>query len=166
MPKENLLGPIGQGVEMSPQTMIYEMNACGACALGLMEEAMDMTMAYVGSRMHKDGMPFPMRYDVMRVRLMENVADINFVRGATYAAALAYDAGQPNIVDSLLFKASCFKLAERVTSTCIDLEGGVGLSKSVGLERLYRDAKVGLIGGGQYDFIMSNTGAMRFMGIA
>ena len=36
-------------------------------------------------------------------------------------------------------------MAEKVASKCVELLGGVGFTKSFGVEKLYRDAKIGAI---------------------
>jgi len=36
-------------------------------------------------------------------------------------------------------------VAERTASKCIELLGGVGFTKGMGVEKLYRDAKIGAI---------------------
>ena len=37
------------------------------------------------------------------------------------------------------------QVAEKVASKCIELLGGVGFTRSFGVEKLYRDAKIGAI---------------------
>ena len=37
------------------------------------------------------------------------------------------------------------QVAERVASKCIELLGGVGFTKDLGVEKFYRDAKIGTI---------------------
>ena len=37
------------------------------------------------------------------------------------------------------------QVAERVASKCIELLGGVGFTKDMGVEKFYRDAKIGAI---------------------
>ena len=37
------------------------------------------------------------------------------------------------------------QVAERAASKCIELLGGVGFTRSFGVEKLYRDAKIGAI---------------------
>jgi len=37
------------------------------------------------------------------------------------------------------------QVAERAASKCIELMGGVGFTKDYGVEKLYRDAKIGAI---------------------
>lgn len=37
------------------------------------------------------------------------------------------------------------QVAERTASKCVELMGGVGFTKDYGVEKLYRDAKIGAI---------------------
>ena len=164
VPMANLLGPINQGVDIAVQCVFNEMIACGACTLGISEEALDITLNYTSHRPHKDGVCFPFKFDVMRVRMAEARSKINAIRGATYLASMDYDAGKPDFINSVMVKPYSYKAAEEITSVCMDLHGGVGVVRDAVIERLWRDAKVGLIGGGQYDNLLSTCGAMMVMG--
>lgn len=43
------------------------------------------------------------------------------------------------------FLGGTWQVAERTASKCIELLGGVGFTRSFGVEKLYRDAKIGAI---------------------
>ncbi|WP_172135398.1 acyl-CoA dehydrogenase family protein [Adlercreutzia sp. ZJ473] len=164
VPNSDVLGPIGKSVDLGIQSVFNEMIGTGSVALGITEESNAITQRYISTRMHNSGVPFPFRYDVMRVRFAENMAREDAIRGMAYPAALAYDAGARNMDRAFLIKAYCFEMAERVASTNIELCGGVGTVRGTGLERLWRDAKMGLIGGGQRDYLYSMAGAIRLSG--
>ena len=42
-------------------------------------------------------------------------------------------------------KLFCGQVAEKTASKCVELMGGVGFTKGYGVEKLYRDAKIGAI---------------------
>ena len=42
-------------------------------------------------------------------------------------------------------KLYCSRIANEIAAECIDLVGGVGITKEFGLEKFYRDVKVGTI---------------------
>lgn len=144
----------------------FEVVACGACALGISEEAYDMLWNYAMQRMHASGKPYPLEYQVMRIRMMENLAKINAIRSMTYAETANNDTGTPNLVNGFLIKPTCFQYAEEITSQSMNLFGGVGVVKGTGIERLWRDAKVGLIGGAAYDLCLDTASMVRIAGLA
>ena len=132
----------------------FEMVGSGAVALGIAETAWDKAWTYAMNRKTAEGVPFPVQYQVMANRFMEALGKIDCIRYLTYAEALGFVSGAPDPVHSTLVKPNAFKLAEEVASVCIDMCGGVGLSIDTGVERMWREAKCGMIGGGQYDLLL------------
>ena len=63
----------------------------------------------------------------------------------TVAMARMKEAGQPVVKQAAMAKLYSSQVAEKVASKCVELLGGVGFTKSMGVEKLYRDAKIGAI---------------------
>ncbi|KFG41829.1 short-chain-acyl-CoA dehydrogenase, partial [Toxoplasma gondii FOU] len=63
----------------------------------------------------------------------------------TANAALLREAGQPFAKEAAMAKFKSSEVAQRVSSACIDFVGGNGFTKSFGLEKLFRDSKIGTI---------------------
>jgi alkylation response protein AidB-like acyl-CoA dehydrogenase len=62
-----------------------------------------------------------------------------------YNAARLKDAGADFIQAAAMAKYYSSKIAEKVTSTAIDLFGGNGFTKEYPVEKFWRDAKIGQI---------------------
>eukprot|EP01098_Paradermamoeba_levis_P004819 TRINITY_DN2063_c0_g1_i1.p1 TRINITY_DN2063_c0_g1~~TRINITY_DN2063_c0_g1_i1.p1 ORF type:complete len:112 (-),score=30.40 TRINITY_DN2063_c0_g1_i1:56-391(-) len=72
-------------------------------------------------------------------------SDIYAARNLVYNAARLKDAGEPFITEASMAKLFASRVAERVSSKAIELMGGVGFSKDFGVEKFYRDSKIGQI---------------------
>ena len=62
-----------------------------------------------------------------------------------YNAARLKEAGLPVVKEAAMAKLYASQVAERVASKCVELMGGVGFTRAYGVEKLYRDAKIGAI---------------------
>ncbi|CAI9149224.1 unnamed protein product [Rangifer tarandus platyrhynchus] len=63
----------------------------------------------------------------------------------TYNAALLREAKRPFRKEAAIAKLVASRVAQKVSSACVDLLGGNGFTRDYGLEKLYRDSKIGSI---------------------
>ena len=56
-----------------------------------------------------------------------------------------YEKNENYLVETSSLKYLSGKLAQRITSECIDLVGGIGFTEDLPLAKLYRDSKIGSI---------------------
>jgi len=151
VPALNKLGGFNLATAECPHIYYCEFVACGGVALGMCETAYEMAFQYALKRPTKSGTPYYFVYESMRTRLAAMRADVDALRGYIYDRTSRIDEGEISMGHSLLVKAYAWRVAERVCSQAMDLHGAVGVVKGSGVERLLRDAKVGQIGGGQYE---------------
>merc|ERR1711933_598946 len=71
--------------------------------------------------------------------------DLHAARLVVYNAARMKEAGLPVVQEAAMAKLLASQVAERVASKCVELLGGVGFTKDYGVEKFYRDAKIGAI---------------------
>ncbi|HWQ74360.1 MAG TPA: acyl-CoA dehydrogenase family protein [Syntrophomonas sp.] len=164
VPAENMIGPFNQANTAIPHPVFYEMTSAGACALGIAEKAYSKTHTYTLSRVVKSGLPFYFYFETMRTRIGEMKMNIEAMRSLIYNQTTMVDNGEIDMPTIIMVKPYCFKAAENICSVAIDLHGGVGVVKETGVEQLWRDAKVGMIGGGQYDNLIDMAALMLGMG--
>jgi alkylation response protein AidB-like acyl-CoA dehydrogenase len=158
VPALNKLGGFNLATAECPQIYYYEFVACGGVALGMCETAYEKAFQYALKRPTKSGAPYYFVYESMRTRLAAMRADVDALRGYIYDRTSRIDEGEISMGQSLLVKAYAWRVAERVCSQALDLHGAVGVVKGSGVEQLLRDAKVGQIGGGQYDMLLDAAG--------
>jgi alkylation response protein AidB-like acyl-CoA dehydrogenase len=81
----------------------------------------------------------------VQFQLAEMATAVEAARLMVYNAARLKDAGEPFLTQAAMAKLFSSDVAERVTSTAVELLGGVGYTKEYPTEKRYRDAKIGKI---------------------
>jgi alkylation response protein AidB-like acyl-CoA dehydrogenase len=71
--------------------------------------------------------------------------DLEAARLMVYNAARLKDAGMPFVHEAAMAKLFSSQVAQRLSSTAVDLFGGYGFTREYPVEKLYRDAKIGSI---------------------
>ena len=78
-------------------------------------------------------------------QLAQAATDLEAARLMVYNAARLRDAGVEYTQEAAMAKLFSSQVAERVTSTCVDLFGGYGFTKEYPVEKFWRDSKIGAI---------------------
>ena len=156
VPATNLI--FAEHYSLGMQDARYELIAEGACALGIAEAAHEKALAFARSRVMPNGMPYYFMHETMRTRLSEMKMKIESMRGMTYMMADMFDKEENVMPDYILIKPYTAAMACDICSTAIDLFGGIGVCRDVDIERYWREAKVCMVGGGQYDIQLDNAG--------
>ena len=81
----------------------------------------------------------------VQFQLAQMAVELEASRLMVYNAARLKDAGQPFLQEAAMAKLFSSQVAQRITSTCIDLFGGYGFTREYPVEKYYRDQKVGQI---------------------
>lgn len=140
VPVENLLGKIGQGMEIAMDELNETRTACGALAVGLAQEAIDLAVAYAKTRMQ-----FGKRisqFQNTQFVLAECQTKVNAARFLVYQAAVAIDNGAAERTLPSMAKYYSGEVCNDVVRKCLQVFGGYGYCKDYPIERIYRDAKV------------------------
>lgn len=138
----------------------WELIAEGACALGIAEAAYEATLKYAKTRCMPNGVPYYYMHETMRTRITEMKMKIEAVRGMVYMIADMSDKGENVTPDYMLIKPYSALCAQDICSVAIDLHGGNGVCRDIKIEKYWREAKVCMIGGGQYDLLLDGAGLM------
>jgi len=143
VPAENVLGPVGQGYKISIETLNEGRIGIGAQMIGVASGALQAATAYVKER-HQFGKPIA-EFQAVQFQLAQMATDLEAARLMVYNAARLKDAGQPFAQQAAMAKLFSSQVADRITSSCLELFGGYGYSKEYPAEKYYRDAKIGTI---------------------
>lgn len=146
VPAENLLGEEGQGLKIFLHTLDGGRISIGAMGLGIAQGALDASIAYAKQR-KQFGRPIG-RFGAIQDMLADMATEIEAARLLVYDASLSKDRGQDVIKLAAMAKLFASEVAVRATRTAIQIHGGYGYMKDYEVERLYRDAKVTVIGEG------------------
>ena len=143
VPRENVLGEIGQGYKIAIETLNEGRIAIGAQMTGLARGAMDYAVAYAKER-KQFGKPIG-EFQGVQFELARMAIDVEASRLLVYNAARLRDAGLPFQTEAAIAKYFASQVAEQAASKAIEVHGGVGFTKDYPVEKLYRDAKIGRI---------------------
>ncbi|MGQ4807474.1 Acyl-CoA dehydrogenase [Candidatus Entotheonellaceae bacterium PAL068K] len=154
VPKQNVLGEVGQGYKVAMETLNEGRIGIGAQMLGVAQGAMHAALGYAKSR-EQFGRPI-VQFQAIQFQLAEMATEIEAARLMVYNTVRLKDAGEPFMHQAAMTKYFTSDVAERVTSRAVEVFGGVGFTKDAPVEKFYRDAKIGKIYEGT-SFMQLNT---------
>lgn len=139
VPKENLLGQLGQGYKIALTTLTGGRISIAAQALGIANAALKEVETYSNQR-HQFGQTLAefqhtqFRYAELKTKLKAATLLLNEAVSTYQTPA--------NIQDSAMAKLYCAKVAVEAADFALQIHGGYGYMTSFIVERLYRDAKI------------------------
>jgi isovaleryl-CoA dehydrogenase len=146
VPEENMLGAVGNGVNVLMSGLDYERVVLAAGPLGIMQACMDMVIPYVHER-QQFGQAIG-RFQLVQAKLADMYVTMNAARSYVYTVAKACDEGRTTREDAA---GAILYAAERATwmaLEAIQCLGGNGYINDFPTGRLLRDAKLYEIGAG------------------
>jgi short/branched chain acyl-CoA dehydrogenase len=146
VPKENLLGPIGDGFHQMLGTLDGGRLSIAAMGLGGAQGAFDLGLKYSKERV-QFGKPIS-TFQVNAFKLADMATEIECARLLLYKACWLRDNEQPFAKIAAMAKLYCSEVMSRCADQAVQLHGGYGLMKEYDVERFYRDQKLLEIGEG------------------
>ncbi len=146
VPKENLLGKVGEGSHIMLHTLDGGRLSIGAMGLGLAQGAFEMALAYANER-KQFGKPIS-KFQINAFKLADMALKIELARNLLYKACWLKDEGRPYSKEAAMSKLYCSEVAKEVADEAVQIHGGYGLMKDYDIERFYRDQRLLQIGEG------------------
>lgn len=146
VPHSNIVGAEGGGFAIANDRLARNRIPYSAECIGVAVAAQRMAIAWAKERV-TFGEPLATRQAVQWM-LVDNEIDIATSRWLALAAASKADRGQPFRTEASMAKLVCSEAAGRVVDRCIQIHGGLGVSKDLPLERWYRELRIRRIGEG------------------
>ena len=143
MPRENLVGKVGEGYKIAVETLNEGRIGIGAQMAGLARGALDHAIRYSKER-QQFGKAIA-EFQAVQFQLAEMATEIEAARLMVYNAARLRETGQPFLKEAAMCKYFASQVAERCASLAIEIFGGYGFTRDYPVEKLYRDAKIGKI---------------------
>lgn len=143
VPKENVLGEVGKGYKVSIETLNEGRIGIGAQMIGIAQGAFEAALKYTAER-EQFGQSIN-NFQAIQFQLAEMAVEIEAARLLVYNAARRKDAGQTFLKEAAIAKLYSSRVAEKVSSTAIELFGGYGYVKDYPVEKFWRDSKIGAI---------------------
>ena len=143
VPRENVMGELGQGYRIAIESLNEGRIAIGAQMIGLARAALEHATEYAKQR--KQFGKVIAEFQGVQFELAKMATEIEAARLLVYNAARLRDAGMPFLAEAAMAKYYASEVAERAASKAIEVHGGVGVTRDYPVEKLYRDAKIGRI---------------------
>ena len=146
VPADNVLGAVGNGVNVLMSGLDYERAILAAGPVGLMQSCLDLVIPYLHTR-SQFGQPIG-RFQLMQAKLADMYVTLNAAKAYVYAVARACDRGETTREDAagaILYAAERATWMALETIQCL---GGNGYINDFPAGRLLRDAKLYEIGAG------------------
>ncbi|MBI2963266.1 MAG: acyl-CoA dehydrogenase [Deltaproteobacteria bacterium] len=143
VPRENVLGEIGQGYKVAIETLNEGRIGIGAQMVGLATGAWRAALAYAKER-KQFGQPIA-EFQAVQHDLARMAIDVESARLMVYNAARLREANLPFLKEGAMAKYHCSQVAERVASLAVEIFGGYGFTKDFPVEKFFRDSKIGKI---------------------
>ncbi|NOY22895.1 MAG: acyl-CoA/acyl-ACP dehydrogenase [Acidobacteria bacterium] len=149
-----------ESYEVMTEIVIAEANMhMGAFFTGLAQSAYDLALAYCVER--KQGGRYLVEHQDVKRKLFNMFTKVETARSYSRAVMnFNLNIAPPVAKYSLSSKVYCTQAAFDVCNTAVQLFGGYGLSKEYEIEKLFRDARAGLIEDGSNDVLAISGGNM------
>jgi alkylation response protein AidB-like acyl-CoA dehydrogenase len=146
VPKENLLGEVGQGSKIMLNTLDGGRLSIAAMGLGCAQGAYELALAY--SQERKQFGKAISKFQINAFKLADMATKIELARNLLYKACWLKDNEKPYAKEAAMSKLYCSEIAKEVADEAVQIHGGYGLMKDYDVERFFRDQRLLQIGEG------------------
>jgi hypothetical protein len=146
VPKENLLGELGNGFIDSLKVLDGGRISIAALGVGMAQGAYEAALRYAKQR--KQFGRTIAEFQAIQFKLADMATEIDAARLLTHRAAWMKDRGMQTTAQSSMAKLYAGEVAVRVANECVQVHGGYGYIKEYPAEKYYRDVKLCTIGEG------------------
>ncbi len=146
VPEENRLGEEGQGFAICEKWLVEGRIPYAAGTLGIAQSALEIAIEWAKTR------------ETFRSRLADKQAiqwmiadsemELRAARLLVWQAAWQADLGHNPKIEASIAKVTATETAHRVVDRCIQIMGGLGVTKALPLERWFRELRIKRIGEG------------------
>ena len=140
VPKENLLGEVGQGLKIALSSLDYGRIGIGSQAVGLCQAAIEESIRYAKQRV-AFGQSIG-NFQAIQFMIADMSCNIEAARLLLRKAAFMCDQGKSFSREAAEAKLFASDLAVKIAADALQIHGAYGYSKEYPIERIYRDAKV------------------------
>ncbi len=146
VPKENLLGSVGQGFKQAMQILDGGRISIAALSLGIAKGAYIAALGYSKER-HQFGQPIS-NFQAIQFKLADMATKIEAAELLTLQAADMKNRGIRMTKESAMAKYYASEVCVWASNEAVQIFGGYGYTKDFPVEKFYRDSKLCTIGEG------------------
>jgi alkylation response protein AidB-like acyl-CoA dehydrogenase len=146
IPKENLVGVVGEGFKQAMQILDGGRISIGALSLGIAKGAYEAALKYSKER-EQFGQPIS-KFQSIAFKLADMATEIEAAELLLYQAAYLKNNKKKLTKESAIAKYYASEVAVKTANEAVQIFGGYGYTKDFPVEKFYRDAKLCTIGEG------------------
>ena len=146
VPKENILGEIGEGFIQSMKILDGGRISIGALSLGIAKGAYEAALKYSKERV-QFGKPIS-SFQGISFKLADMATEIEASELLVHKAAALKNAKKPMTKIGAMAKMYASETCVKVANEAVQVHGGYGYTKDFPVEKFYRDSKLCTIGEG------------------
>jgi acyl-CoA dehydrogenase len=139
VPVANLIGKEGDGFRHAQSWLNSGRIRHGARAMGVIERCLDLGISYAKTR--KTFGAFLSQRQSIQWPLIDSHIDLHQLRLMVHNAAWKYDRGEDVRAEAYMVKIFGDERSFRAADRCMQIHGGMGLSKELPIERFFRDQR-------------------------
>ena len=151
VPAANLMGEEDKGFSYIMQHFALERLIMGVNAHARAEYALEYALEYMGER-EAFGKTIN-KFQALRHTVAEMASEIEMVKAFNYSIAYNLDKGDYVVKEASMSKLMGTKIADEVIYKCLQMLGGYGYMEDYPLARMFRDSRLGPIGGGTSEIL-------------
>ena len=151
IPAENLMGEEGKGFSYIMQHFALERLIMGINAHARAEYALDYTLGYMAER-EAFGRTID-KFQALRHSVADMASEVEMNKEFNYSIAKRLNDGQYVVKEASMSKLLSTKMADKVIYDCLQMLGGYGYMEDYPLARMFRDSRLGPIGGGTSEIL-------------
>jgi alkylation response protein AidB-like acyl-CoA dehydrogenase len=140
IPKENLLGQVGQGFYVAMNTLDGGRIGIASQALGIARAALEAAAEYSKTRV-QFGAPIS-KLQAIQWMIADMATELDAARLLTLRAAFLKDHKHRYEKEAAMAKLFASEAASRIATKAIQVHGGYGYIKEYNVERHFRDARI------------------------
>lgn len=151
IPASNLMGEEGKGFFYIMQHFALERLIMGINAHARAEYAIEYAMQYMSER--KAFGKEINQFQVLRHKIAQAASNVEMVKSFNYFTTKRLDNGEYVVKEASMCKLNATRIADEVIYDCLQLLGGYGYMEEYPMARLFRDSRLGPIGGGTSEIL-------------
>lgn len=151
VPVENLIGEEGQGFYYLMGGLQLERLTGAIGAYAACESALEYALGYMSER--KAFGRTINRFQVLRHRVAQMASEIEATRQFVLHCSRMHNDGIYAVKECSMAKLLATELSDKVMTQCLQFFGGYGFMEEYKIARMFRDSRVGTIGGGSSEIM-------------
>ncbi|HEX9827365.1 MAG TPA: acyl-CoA dehydrogenase family protein [Flavobacteriaceae bacterium] len=151
IPASNLMGELNKGFTYIMQHFALERLVMGINAHARAEYALDYVLQYMAER-QTFGKAIN-KYQALRHKFSDMYSFMEICKEYNYMVANRMNKGDYVVKEATISKLQSTKMADEVVYGCLQFLGGYGYMEDYPMARLFRDSRLGPIGGGTSEIL-------------